>query len=50
MASADQELDVCVHEGDGHRDRRSIRKDEPRVTTEFLDDAKDVIPATTVQA
>lgn len=50
MARLDQQLDVGIHKGDGHRHVGSIRQDEFRASAKLLDDAKDVIPSATVQA
>lgn len=50
MACANQELDVRVHEGDGHGDVGAIGEDEAGAVTEALDKGEDVIPSAAVEA
>ena len=50
VAGLDEELDVCVHEGNGHGDGAAVGKDEIGVVAEALDDGKDVVPTTAVEA
>ena len=50
VAGLDEELDVGVHEGDGHGDARAVGEDEGGVVAELLDGGEDVIPATAVEA
>lgn len=49
VASLDEELDVCVHEGTGHGHGVSVGQDEVGVLAESLDGAEDVVPATAVE-
>jgi hypothetical protein len=50
VASLDEELDVGVHEGDGHGDSAAVGKDEVGVVAEALDDGEDVVPTAAVEA
>lgn len=50
VAGLDQQLDVCVHEGNGHGHLRAIWQDKLGVLAELLDEAEDVIPAAAVEA
>lgn len=50
MAGLDEELNVCLHERNGHGDVCPIWKDEVGVLSEFLDDAEDVVPSSAVQS
>jgi hypothetical protein len=43
VTSFDEELDVCVHEGDCHCDITAIRKHKLLVIAEFLDKTENVI-------
>jgi hypothetical protein len=56
----DEELDVCVHEGDCHCDITAIRKHKFFMIAEFLDETENIVlevnrkqfsdhPSTTVQ-
>lgn len=49
MAGLDKELDVSIHERRSHCDGGSVREDKVGVLAETLDDAEDVVPATTVE-
>ena len=50
VASLDEELDVCVHEGRGHGDGIAVGENEVGVLAEALDGVEDVVPAAAVQA
>ena len=50
VAGLDEELDVGVHEGDGHGDGGAVGEDKVGVVAELLDDAEDVVPAAAVEA
>jgi hypothetical protein len=50
MASLYQELDVGVHEWNGHGHSRPIWEHEVRILAETLDHAEDVVPPTAVKA
>jgi hypothetical protein len=50
VASLDEELDVGVHEGNGHGDGAAVGKDEVWVVAEAFDDGEDVIPTAAVEA
>jgi hypothetical protein len=43
VASLDEELDIGVHEGHGHRNIAAIRENKLRVIAEFLDKTEDVV-------
>lgn len=49
VAGLDEELDVGVHEGDGHGDGGSVGEDKVGVVAELLDDAEDVVPSAAVE-
>ena len=49
VAGLDEELDVGIHEGDGHGDGRAVGEDKVGVVAELLDDAEDVVPAAAVE-
>lgn len=49
VAGLDEELDVGVHEGDGHGDGAAVGQDEVGVVAELLDGAEDVVPAAAVE-
>ena len=50
VAGLDEELDVGVHEWDGHGDGGPVGEDEVGVLAELLDHAEDVIPASAVKS
>ena len=50
VASLDEELDVGVHEGDGHGDRAAVGQDEVGVVAEALDHGEDVVPTAAVES
>ena len=50
VAGLDQQFDVSIHERHGHRDGRSVRKDEVGILTELFNNAEDVIPSTAVES
>lgn len=50
VAGLDQELDVGIHEGDGHGHRTAVWENEARVLAEALDHAENVVPAATIEA
>jgi hypothetical protein len=62
VAGFDEELDVCVHEGDSHGDVAAIWKNEFFVIAELLDETENIVlninnvdlyesyPSTTVQS
>jgi hypothetical protein len=49
VARLDKQLDVGIHERNGHGDRISVGQDEVGVLAEALDGVEDVIPATAVE-
>lgn len=49
VASLDQQLDIGIHERNGHGHIRTVGKDKVRVLAELLDEGKDVIPSATVE-
>lgn len=50
MAGLDEELDVRIHEWDGHGHGGTVGKDEVGVLAEALDGAEDVVPSAAVEA
>jgi len=50
VAGLYEELDVGLHEWNGHGNVHSVREDKVGVLSELLDDAEDVIPPATVQS
>jgi hypothetical protein len=50
VAGLDQESNICVHERNGHGNRSTVRQDEVGVVAELLDEGKDVVPSSAVQA
>jgi hypothetical protein len=50
VACFDEQLHVCGHEGCGHADVRPVRQHKLGVVAQLLDEGKDVVPTTTVQA
>lgn len=49
VAGLDEELDVGVHEGDGHGDAGAVGKNEGGVVAELLNGGEDVIPTAAVK-
>lgn len=49
VAGLDQQLDVGVHEGDGHGDAGAVRQNKVGVLAELLDGAENVVPAAAVE-
>jgi hypothetical protein len=43
VTSLDEELDVGIHEWDGHGDIATIGKNVLRMVTEFLDETEDIV-------
>lgn len=50
VACADEELDVGVHEGDGHADVGAVGENEAGAVAEALDKGEDVVPSAAVEA
>jgi hypothetical protein len=50
VAGLDQQLHVCIHEWHRHGHGASVGKHELRVVAELLDDAENVVPASTVES
>ena len=44
-----EQFDVRVHERYSHRYGRTIRQDKIGILAKFLDDAKDIVPSTTIK-
>lgn len=49
MACLNQQLHICVHERNRHRNRRTIWQNKIRILTELFDHAEDIVPTTTIQ-
>ena len=50
VAGLDEQLDICVHEGNCHSHSRSVGKNKVGVLAEAFDGVEDVVPATAVEA